>query len=218
LARGSTGYGRNPSSPKPLTDPNSDGPRTCDTTPRFSSSTSSLEGTGNERESDPLDQCGDLNVAEAFHVRPARDEDRLPMAVVFAAVAEERDGIATEPPVDVESRAARWTLDGTFVADASGEIVGSLHVDPSRHGFGEVGMAVTREWRGRAVGSTLMVAGIEWARQRGLHKLSLSVWPHNAAAIALYRKYGFVEEGRRVKQYRRANGELWDTVDMGLLL
>jgi len=85
-------------------------------------------------------------VAEAFHVRPAGDEDRLPMAVVFAAVAEERDGIATEPPVDVESRAARWTLDGTFVAVASGEIVGSLHVDPSRHGFGEVGMAVTREW------------------------------------------------------------------------
>jgi len=57
-------------------------------------------------------------VAEAaFHVRPARDEDRLPMAVVFAAVAEERDGIATEPPVYVEARAASWTLDGTtFVA------------------------------------------------------------------------------------------------------
>ena len=154
----------------------------------------------------------------AFHVRPARDEDRLPMAVVFAAVAEERDGIATEPPVDVEARAASWTLDGTFVAVASGEIVGSLHIELSRHGFGEVGMTVTREWRGRAVGSALMVAGIEWARQRGLHKLSLSVWPHNAAAIALYRKYGFVEEGRRVKQYRRANGELWDTVEMGLLL
>ena len=159
------------------------------------------------------------DVAEAaFHVRPARDEDRLPIAVVFAAVAEERDGIATEPPVDVESRAASWTLDGTFVAVVSGEIVGLLHLEPSRHGFGEVGMAVTREWRGRAVGSALMVAGIEWARQRGLHKLSLSVWPHNAAAIALYRKYGFVEEGRRVKQYRRANGELWDTVEMGLLL
>jgi hypothetical protein len=90
--------------------------------------------------------CKDLNVAEAaFHVRPARDEDRLPIAVVFAAVAEERDGIATEPPVDVEARAASWTLDGTFVAVASGEIVGSLHLEPSQHGFGEVGMAVTRE-------------------------------------------------------------------------
>jgi ribosomal protein S18 acetylase RimI-like enzyme len=44
------------------------------------------------------------------------------------------------------------------------------------------------------------------------------VWPHNAAAIALYRKYGFVEEGHRVKQIRRQSGELWDIVEMGLLL
>jgi len=63
-----------------------------------------------------------------------------------------------------------------------------------------------------------MAAAIDWARGQGLHKLSLSVWPHNAAAIALYRKYGFVEEGRRVKQVRRQSGELWDILDMGLLL
>jgi RimJ/RimL family protein N-acetyltransferase len=140
------------------------------------------------------------------------------MALVFAAVAEERDGIATEPPVDVEARAASWTLDGTFVAVAGTEILGSLHVILSPHGYAEIAMAIVREWRGRGVGSALMVAGIEWAREQGLHKLSLSVWPHNAAAIALYRKYGFVEEGHRRKQMRRQSGELWDLVDMGLLL
>jgi ribosomal protein S18 acetylase RimI-like enzyme len=79
-------------------------------------------------------------------------------------------------------------------------------------------MAVAREWRGRGVGSALLAAAIEWARERGLHKLSLSVFPHNTAGIALYRKFGFVEEGRHVKQYRRSSGELWDSVDMGLLL
>lgn len=140
------------------------------------------------------------------------------MALVFAAVAEERDGIGTEPPVDVEARAASWTLDGTFVAHVGPELLGSLHVDVSRHGYGEIGMAVAREWRGRGVGAALMTAAIDWARERGLHKLSLGVWPHNAAAIALYRKYGFVEEGRRVKQIRRQSGELWDVVEMGLLL
>ena len=155
---------------------------------------------------------------EAFHIRPARDDDRLPLAVMFAAVAEERDGIATEPPVDVEARAASWTLDGTFVAIAGAEIIGSLHVERSRHGFGEFGMAVTREWRGRGVGSALLATAIDWARQQGLHKLSLGVFAHNAAAIALYRKFGFVEEGLRIKQYRRTSGELWDSVDMGLLL
>jgi ribosomal protein S18 acetylase RimI-like enzyme len=153
-----------------------------------------------------------------FGIRPARDEDRLPLALVFAAVAEERDGIATEPPVDVDARAASWTLDGTLVAVAGEEVIGSIHVDASRHGFGELGMAVMREWRGRGVGSALLAAAIDWARERGLHKLSLSVFPHNTAAVALYRKHGFVEEGRRVKQYRRSSGELWDAVDMGLLL
>lgn len=155
---------------------------------------------------------------DPFLVRPATEDDRLPMALVFAGVAEERDGIATEPPVDVEARATAWQLDGTFVAVAGTEVVGSIHLDASRHGFAEVAMAIAREWRGRGVGSALMVAGIEWARERGLHKLCLSVFPHNDAGIALYRKFGFVEEGRRVKQIRRQSGELWDTVEMGLLL
>jgi ribosomal protein S18 acetylase RimI-like enzyme len=153
-----------------------------------------------------------------FQIRPARDDERLPLAVLFAAVAEERDGIATEPPVDVEARAASWTVDGTLVAVAGAELIGSLVVEPSRHGFGEIGMAVAREWRGRGVGSALLAAAIEWARSRGLHKLSLGVFAHNTAAIELYRKFGFVEEGRRIKQYRRASGELWDAIEMGLLL
>src|SRR5438093_4005314 len=153
-----------------------------------------------------------------FQIRPARDGDRLQLAVLFAAVAEERDGIATEPPVDIEARAMSWTLDGVLVAVADAEIVGSVHVEGSRHGFGEIGMAVAREWRGRGVGSALLAAAIEWARERGLHKLSLGVFAHNAAAIGLYRKFGFVEEGLRVKHYRRANGELWDAIEMGLLL
>lgn len=64
----------------------------------------------------------------------------------------------------------------------------------------------------------LVAAAIEWARARGLHKLTLSVFPQNEAAIGLYRKFGFLEEGRRIKHIRRANGELWDLIDMGLLL
>jgi RimJ/RimL family protein N-acetyltransferase len=160
-----------------------------------------------------------LSVTDSqIQIRPAREDDRVPLAVLFASVAEERDGIATEPPVDVDARAASWTIDGTLVAVADSEIVGSLHLGLSRHGFGEIGMAVAREWRGRGVGSALLAASIEWARELGLHKLSLGVFAHNAAAIALYRKFGFVEEGRRVKQFRRESGELWDAIDMGLLL
>ena len=151
-------------------------------------------------------------------VRAAEDADRRVLALLFAAVAEERDGIASEPPIDIERRAASWTLDQTLVAVADRVIVGHLHVDVSRFGFGELGMLVAAEWRGRGVGTALVAAAIEWARARGLHKLTLDVFPHNEAAIALYRKFGFVEEGRRAKQIRRDSGELWDVLEMGLLL
>src|SRR5262245_2979274 len=156
----------------------------------------------------------------AFEIRRARIEDTPELVELFAAVAEERDGIATEPPVDVNARAREFaaSIDGTIVAVAADDLVGSLHVERNRHGVGELGMTVARPWRGRGVGSALLVAAIEKARDEGLHKLSLEVFPHNHAAIALYRKFGFVEEGRRLKHYRRASGELWDSIVMGLIL
>lgn len=139
------------------------------------------------------------------------------MAQLMAVVAEERDGIATEPPVDVEERAALFArpAEVSIVADADGRIVGMLGVEVSRFGFGELGMLVDSEWRGRGVGSALVRAAIERARGQGLHKLCLEVFPTNTAAIGLYRKFGFVEEGRRSKHYRRASGELWDAIVMG---
>jgi ribosomal protein S18 acetylase RimI-like enzyme len=142
------------------------------------------------------------------------------MAELYAAVAGERDAIATEPPVDVDERAAQFarTVAGSVVAVAGDQVIGMLHVDASRHGFGEIGMLVDRGWRGRGVGSALMRAAIGLAREQGLHKLSLEVFAHNASAIALYRKCGFVEEGRRARHYRRASGELWDSIVMGLTL
>jgi ribosomal protein S18 acetylase RimI-like enzyme len=155
-----------------------------------------------------------------FEVRQGRPEDARALAELFAAVAEERDGIATEPPVDVDARARQFgaSIDGTIVAVTAGDLIGSLHVDSARSGVGELGMAVALPWRGRGVGSALLSAAIERARSKGLHKLSLEVFPHNDAAMALYRKFGFVEEGRRVKHYRRASGELWDSIVMGLSL
>ncbi|HSP72443.1 MAG TPA: GNAT family N-acetyltransferase [Gaiellaceae bacterium] len=156
--------------------------------------------------------------ADSIWVRAAEEGDRRSLALLFAAVAEERDGIAAEPPIDVDKQAANWQLDGTLVALAAGEVVGELRVEPSWFGFGEIGMMVAADWRGRGVGTALVAAAVEWARARGLHKLTLSVFPHNDAAVALYRKFGFVEEGRRTRHIRRANGELWDLIEMGLPL
>ena len=139
---------------------------------------------------------------------------------LFARVAEERDGIATEPPVDVDARTLRYAASagGSHVAVAGGTIIGTIHVSGDGSGVGELGMLVEREWRGRGVGSALVTAAIDRARSDGLRKLALEVFPHNAAGIALYRKFGFAEEGRRVGHYRRTSGELWDSIVMGLPL
>jgi RimJ/RimL family protein N-acetyltransferase len=155
-------------------------------------------------------------------VRQATSADVDEMLDVLEAVAAERRFIATEPPVDREARRAAFLRllegDGCFlVAEADGEVVGSLGVEV-RRGRGELGMAVAAERRGRGVGTALLSAAIDWARESGLHKLALEVFPHNEAALALYRKFGFEQEGYLRSHERRASGELWDAIAMGLPL
>jgi len=122
-----------------------------------------------------------------FEIRPAQAGDAWAMAELFASVAEERDGIATEPPVDIDVRAAVFARSAgeSLVAVTDGQIVGMVHIEVSRHGFGELGMLVGRGWRGRGAGSALMAAAIGWARSQGLHKLCLEVFAHNGRDRAL---------------------------------
>ena len=148
----------------------------------------------------------------------------VPAAVdLYAAVAGEGRWIGREV-VDRVERAAELeaSLDrpdtAVFVADAGGEVIAQLGVTLRPYGVAELGMLVAAAWRGRGVGSALLGAAVDWARQSGAHKVSLQVWPHNDAALALYRKFGFAEEGRLRRHYRRLNGELWDAVVMGLVL
>jgi len=65
------------------------------------------------------------------------------MAELFAAVAQERDWIATEPPVDIDERAAQFGRRAaeSVVAVAGGRLIGMLNVQVSRHGFVEEGGA-----------------------------------------------------------------------------
>ncbi len=84
-----------------------------------------------------------------FTARPATVGDARAMAELFAAVAAERTGIATEPPVDVKQRTAQFSasIASSIVAAADGQIIGMIHTTVSRHGFGEFGMLVDRDWR-----------------------------------------------------------------------
>jgi len=71
--------------------------------------------------------------------------------------------------------------------------------------------------RGLGLGSALLTEAIAWADAHPVvHKITLQAWPHNTAAVTLYRKFGFQMEGYLHRHWRRRNGELWDAVLMGL--
>ena len=160
-----------------------------------------------------------------FHVRRAGLEHVTGILALLEAVAAERRWIGTEPPVDRSAllRHLRSSVEGDartarFVALGGEEVIGQLSMELKPSGVAELGMFVAPAWRGQGVGGALVDAGLAWARQAGAHKVALQMWPHNHAARALYDKFGFVEEGRLRRHYRRRNGQLWDAVMMGLVL
>jgi RimJ/RimL family protein N-acetyltransferase len=150
------------------------------------------------------------------------DVDRL--VELLVAVAGEGRWIGTEAPVDRDRRRRRMVeeVEGehaiVLVAEADGELVGELGLQLARYGVADLGMLVAAGWRGRGVGAALLAEAVDRARKAGAHKIALQVWPHNAAAIALYERFGFEREGYLSRHYRRRSGELWDAIVMGLRL
>ncbi len=157
-------------------------------------------------------------------VRPATLDDVDALVAILVEVAGEGRWIGTEAPFDVERRRQRMVedIEGddaiVLVAEAGGEPVGHLGLHLARYGVADLGMVVAPAWRGRRVGTALMAEAVERARAAGAHKIALQVWPHNAAAIALYERFGFQREGYLTRHYRRRSGELWDAIIMGLRL
>jgi RimJ/RimL family protein N-acetyltransferase len=158
-------------------------------------------------------------------IRNATVADVPAILALHARVAAEGQWIATEAPVDTARFARLFTesieSDGSnfLVATVGDDLVGNLGLHPAAPGVIGLGMSIDPAYRGQGIGTALLSAAITWARdQEGIHKMELEVWPHNTAARALYASAGFEVEGRRRRQYRRRNGELWDSIVMGLVL
>jgi RimJ/RimL family protein N-acetyltransferase len=108
-------------------------------------------------------------------------------------------------------RAVRRSRDAAvFVAEAEQGLVGRLSIardsHPASRHVADLGLMVAASQRRRGIGSALLDAAVAWARETGVRKLELHVFPHNEAAIALYEKYGFRREGYRQAHYRREDG------------
>ena len=156
-------------------------------------------------------------------IRPTTKNDLEGVVDALEIVASEGRFIATELPVDRDERRERFraSIDAgecQVVAELDGRVVGFGGLREQAPGVLSLGMALVPEVRGRGIGSQLLAALIEGGRDRAAHKLTLEVWPHNSAAIALYERFEFEREGYLRRHYRRRSGELWDSVVMGLRL
>ena len=131
---------------------------------------------------------------------------RAAVAADLAAVVELERGAEGAPHWSVgeyeaivcgRSAAARCLL----VAEDEGSVVG-FAVGKTVAGIGEIeNVVVAGKRRGGGVGRRLCEGVIGWARSAGARQIELEVREGNGAAIAVYRRLGFVEMGRRVGYY-----------------
>jgi putative acetyltransferase len=103
-----------------------------------------------------------------------------------------------------------------------GELVGGggLHpagASPRRRHAMSLGLQVRPAWQGRGVGTLLLQSLCDYAdKWLGLLRLELEVYTDNHRAQALYRRFGFVDEGVR-RCFALRDGEYVDTLAMGRL-
>jgi RimJ/RimL family protein N-acetyltransferase len=158
-------------------------------------------------------EAGDAAALVALAEAVGREEGRWMLATdTWRPVADERkylEAVRHHPDAAV------------FVAEEDGLIVGrlSLSRDPhpaSRH-VADLGLMVAADHRRRGIGRRLLEEAVAWAREAGVTKLELHVFPWNEAAIRLYESAGFEREGYRKAHFRRGD-ELVDAVLMALVV
>ncbi|HXR55808.1 MAG TPA: GNAT family N-acetyltransferase [Casimicrobiaceae bacterium] len=158
----------------------------------------------------------------AIVVRRAEVRDGSAIATTFAASRAYAGTLQLPFPSASmwEKRIAEISADDfLLVAEADGEVVGNCGLQPAsrsprRRHAGTIGMAVRDDWHGRGVGTALMKAAVDLADNWvGYSRLELTAYTDNAAALALYRKFGFAIEGT-ARGYALRDGVLVDAYMM----
>ena len=153
-------------------------------------------------------------------IRPAAEADIPAILALYrqldsALVAMQPEFFCVAPREDEFVRQAVKAADADYLlAEEDGAVVGFALVNyagwtpefscvlPHRYAC-LADLVVDEAHRQQGIGSTLLGAAKRWARDRRLEYLELSVLSQNAPAIALYRKHGFQEAGRRKNYYQQ---------------
>ena len=150
-----------------------------------------------------------------FVIRRATPGDAAALVALGRAVSSEPEGwLITDRDwrnIGEERRylrvARRSPHAAVFVAENELGIVGRLSLardsHPASPHVADLGLMVASGHRRRGIGTALLEQAVAWAREHGIDKLELHVFPHNEPAIKLYERFGFEHEGLRRAHYRR---------------
>jgi diaminopimelate decarboxylase len=148
-------------------------------------------------------------------VRRATPRDAASALDLWRAVIAEgrwvRSDDVAQPVREWRRRFARAIGDDAIeLVAVDGRVVGHLGLTRERHPAARhvatLAVVVAEDRRGEGIGTGLLAEAIRWARRAGVEKLVLSVYPSNRRAIALYRRFGFREEGRLSRHSRKPYG------------
>ncbi len=108
-----------------------------------------------------------------------------------------------------------------FIVEQEDRLIGFLGAmgnaqNRRRHSI-HIAIGILQQWVGKGIGRNLFKEVERWAKQKGMHRLELTVMVHNEAGIALYKKAGFEIEG--VKRHSmQVNGAYVDEFYMAKLI
>ena len=114
----------------------------------------------------------------------------------------------TMPDLETEKKMLKESDNNKFwlVAILNDELIGMVtfnrNIKIKRKHRASFGMSVKKDYWGKKIGSRLMERMLEYAQNLdGLEKIELEVFSDNERGVALYKKYGFEEEGRIKKAF-----------------
>ena len=160
-----------------------------------------------------------------LRVRLARVEDAEMICAAEAGIARTPGKLVSHPhELKVESFASKIAEvreHGRYiVAELDGVPVGHAVLEPMSlkrlSHVQRLTIVVHPGFERQGVGCALMKDLVDWATANpAVGKIELLVRASNEAAISLYRKFGFVEEGRLVKRLKFDDGTYLDDIAMG---
>ncbi|MEG1020874.1 MAG: GNAT family N-acetyltransferase [Myroides sp.] len=109
-----------------------------------------------------------------------------------------------------------------LVAEYEGKIIGNIDLTGNRRKIMEhtaiIGMGMLQEWENIGLGTALLSAIIEWAKNNPILELIwLQVYTENEAGLNLYRKMGFVENGI-IQNFFKKDNEYFHNLTMTLMV